>query len=215
MIRRWTLALLAAMALPTAGRAQALADYDYENLSFQGFGFDLGYIWPNKVEPTVQYGLRFDLGFLGPGVRIVPSVSYWSSELKASELGRLADQFNRLPALQERGVTVGADELGTIDWSDFSLSLDGHYAWTTASGLVPFLGLGTALHILNGRGEAIEDTFVEDLLDTVTAGVSAIAGLEFEPIERLRVFAEGRYTLMTDLRYPTLKIGAALTLPTR
>jgi len=103
MIRRWTLALLAAMALPTAGRAQALADYDYENLSFQGFGFDLGYIWPNKVEPTVQYGLRFDLGFLGPGVRIVPSVSYWSSELKASELGRLADQFNRLPALQERG----------------------------------------------------------------------------------------------------------------
>jgi len=110
---------------------------------------------------------------------------------------------------------VGADELGTIDWSDFSLSLDGHYAWTTASGLVPFLGLGTALHILNGRGEAIEDTFVEDLLDTVTAGVSAIAGLEFEPIERLRVFAEGRYTLMTDLRYPTLKIGAALTLPTR
>src|SRR5437868_5245249 len=58
--------------------AQTLADYDYENLTFRGIGVDYGLIWPSKVDRTGAYSLRLDLGFLGPGVRVSPSVTYWS-----------------------------------------------------------------------------------------------------------------------------------------
>ena len=67
----------------SAAQAQTLADYDYENLTFRGFGFDYGYIWPNKVESTDQYSVRLDLGFLGPAVRIATTLSYWSSALRS------------------------------------------------------------------------------------------------------------------------------------
>src|SRR5690554_248060 len=99
MIRRWCLAALCLLAVPTAAAAQSLADYDYENLTFRGLGLEYGRIWPTKVEPTAAYTLKADLGFLGPSVRIAPSLSYWSSRINADELGRLADQLSQLGAL--------------------------------------------------------------------------------------------------------------------
>lgn len=213
MIRRSILALTCVLAVPGALRAQTLEDYDYEHLSFRGVGLDISYIYPTKVESTTRYGMRFDLGFLGPGVRIMPSIGYWSSELKRGELERLADQFNRLEALRQRGVTVRADELGTIEWSSVSLGLDGQYAWDTDLGLTTYLGTGLAVHVLNGSGDAIAGTFVEDLLDTITAGLAVSSGFEFEPISRFRVYIEGNYTVLNHLRYPGFKVGGAMVLP--
>jgi hypothetical protein len=160
----------------SAVTAQELADYDYENLTFRGIGFDYGYIWPSKVESTPMYSIRLDLGYLGPAVRIAPSLSYWSSQFRTSELDRLADRLNALPPLQEQGVVITADDLGTVEWSDLTLSLDAHVVWTAPLDIITFVGLGGSLHALNGRGDAIADTFVEDLLDSTTAGVSILAG---------------------------------------
>lgn len=182
--------------------AQTLADYDYEYLSFRGIGVDAGYIWPDKVEPTVQYGLRLDLGYLGPGVRIIPSMAYWRSELTRSELEELATGISRQP-----GSAVDPDDLGPIEWSDLSLSVDGHFVWSAPLGVLTFLGAGLGFHALNGQGVAIDGTIVEDLLDAITAGVSGIAGLEFEPIDRLRIYAEGRYTAMNSMQYLSARGG--------
>src|SRR4051794_7014516 len=100
--------------------AQTLADYDYENLAFRGVGLDYGYIWPTRVAATPTYTLRMDLGFLGPGVRVVPSISYWSSHFRGAELSRMASRMNRLPKLRDSNVTISAADLGTIKWSDLS-----------------------------------------------------------------------------------------------
>lgn len=197
------------------GHAQELADYDYENLTFRGIGFDYGYIWPSKVEPAAMYSIRLDLGFLGPAVRIAPGLSYWSSTFRMSELDRLADRLNNLPPLQEQGVVITADDLGTVEWSDLALSLDAHVVWTAPLDIITFMGLGGSIHALNGRGDAIADTFVEDLLDSTTAGVSILAGAEYEPIPHIRIYGEARYTLVSDVRYPGIRIGAALMLPPR
>ena len=194
-------------------QAQELADYDYENLTFRGIGFDYGYIWPTKVDPTSMYSVRLDLGFLGPAVRLAPSISYWSSEFSVDELGRLASRLNNLPPLREQGVTITAADLGTVEWSDLTLSLDGHVVFTAPLGIITFVGVGGSVHALNGRGDAIADTFVEDLLDSTTAGLSMMAGAEFQPIPRLRVYGEARYTLVSDVRYPGVRLGAALMLP--
>jgi hypothetical protein len=217
MIRSLTRLLTACALLPCAsnGHAQELADYDYENLTFRGIGFDYGYIWPSKVEPATQYSIRLDLGFLGPAVRIAPSLSYWSSRFRTSELDRLADRLNNLPPLREQGVTITAADLGLVEWSDLSMSLDAHVVWTAPLDIITFVGLGGSIHALNGRGDAIADTFVEDLLDSTTAGLSVLAGAEYQPIPRMRVYGEARYTLVSDVRYPGIRLGAALMLPPR
>jgi hypothetical protein len=78
-----------------------------------------------------------------------------------------------------------------------------------------FVGAGAALHTLNGRGQAIDDTFIEDLLDSTTAGGAVMAGAEVQPIPRLRLYGEVRYSITSDVRYPGIRFGAALMLPPR
>lgn len=210
-----TLAMILTLCAAAPAAAQTLADYDYENLSFRGIGFDYGYIWPNKVSSAPTYSVRADLGFLGPGVRIVPSLTYWSSRFRSRELSRLADQINRLPTLMEQGVAVTAADLGTIKWRDLSLALDAQLLWTTPTGVITYIGAGGAVHALNGQGEFIRDTFVEDLLDSFSAGLAVMGGAEAEVAPRWRVYGEVRYTVANDVRYPGLRLGAALMLPAR
>lgn len=217
------LACLAAHAGASGAAAQTLADYDYEYLNFRGIGIDFGHIWPNTVEPTTQYGLRIDLGYLGPGVRIIPSIAYWRSRLVHQELEDLATRINQQP-----GSSVRAEDLGPIEWSDLSLSLDGHFVWNLPLDVLTFVGVGLGLHALNGQGPAIDDTIVEDLLDAITAGASILAGFEFEPVDRFRVYTEGRFTVMNSIQYLSARggiqfmfgtdsqtrVGAALPAPT-
>src|SRR5690625_950406 len=164
MIRRLILVVLVLLASATTARAQTLADYDYEHLSGAGLSFDVGHAWPSKVEPTERDGLRFDLGFLGPGLRITPSITYWDSKLKATELHRLATRLSRLPAIRSQGFAIRASDLGVIRWSDLSINLDGHFAWDTDLGVMTYLGGGVGIHQLNGRGDPIRGTVIEDLL---------------------------------------------------
>lgn len=215
MISRSTLALLALMLPAGTLSAQTLADYDYEDLSFRGVSLEYGYIWPTKVEPTSRYGVRFDLGFLGPGVRITPTITYWGSRMSRKELGRLADRLGRLPALRNQGVVIKGEDLGEIRWSDIAVNLDGQFAWETDLGIMTYLGAGVGIHKFNGAGEFIDGTFIEEILDAVTAGVTGSAGIEFEPVQRMRVYAEASYTMMSYLQYPALKLGAAFMLPTK
>lgn len=196
-------------------QAQTLADYDYENLAFRGIGFDYGYIWPTRVAATSVYSMRLDLGFLGPGVRVAPSISYWSSHFRAAELDRLASQINRLPALRDQSVTIRASDLGDVKWSDLSVSIDAQLLWTTPVGVYTYVGVGAGVHALNGQGSFINDTFIEDLLDTTSAGIAVMGGLEAQPLPRLRLYGEARYTMVSDVRYPELRIGGALMLPPR
>ena len=208
-------ALVAAIGLSLVQRAQAqsIADYDYENLSFRGIGLDVGRIWPNKVQSTETFALRADLGFLGPNVRIIPSIGYWNSTFKASEIRRFATQLNRLPALQNRPDTLTAADLGKIDWSDMSLTIDAQFVWTIPGGIFTYAGIGAGLHAMNGKGDVISNTIWEDLLDSVSAAGSVMGGAEV-PFSKLRLFGEVRYTLLSDVRYPGIRVGGMYMLPT-
>ncbi|HEY0674293.1 MAG TPA: hypothetical protein VGD27_18610 [Longimicrobiales bacterium] len=203
------------LCVPATAGAQTLADYDYENLTFRGIGLDYGYIWPSKVAATPTYSIRLDLGYLGPGVRITPMLSYWNSDMRGTELDRLAEQINRLPPLMEQGVALTAEDLGNITWSDLAIGIDMQMLWTTPLRIMTYIGAGAAIHALNGHGDFIENTFVEDLLDSTAAGVAVMGGLEYQPVPRLRFYGEVRYTLVTDIRYPGVRVGASLMLPPR
>ena len=86
--------------------------------------------------------------------------------------------------------------------------------WSAPFGLLTFIGAGVGLHALNGRGPAVDDTFVEDLLDDITAGVNGLAGVEFEAAGPFRVYVEGRYTAMSSLRYATARGGVQIMFST-
>ena len=202
--------LVAALVLaPASGSAQELADFDYENLAFRGVALELGYIWPNKVESTPSYGLRMDLGYLGPGLRVTPSLTYWSSRMKRGEVVELEQRLDSLISQTQPGVAAPVS-LGEIDWSDFAMALDAHVVWRVPAGFLTFAGAGASVHFLNGAGDAIADTFIEDLLDSVSAGFGLQAGVELPLTSRLRVYGAGRMELLEDLRYFALRSGLQL-----
>ena len=214
---RWAavLSLGLGILLPaqTASGQTGLADYDYENLSFRGFSLETGYIWPTTAESTYTVGTRIDLGYLGPGLRLVPGVSYWSSKMSRSEVRR----FERnLDELVERDLEPGSEfngvDLGTIDWSDFIISMDSHFVWSVPLDLLTYAGAGLSLHFMNGEGEAIAGTFVEDLLDTVKPGFNVHGGLEYPIGDGFRLYGLARYELMENLRYFELRLGGQIML---
>jgi hypothetical protein len=199
------------MTVSHAHAQATLADYDYENLSFRGLGFEAGYIWPNKVEPTVTYGARMDLGYLGPGLRITPSLTWWSSRMKRVEVAALEDRVDSLVARQSGG-PVFPVSLGTIDWTDLDVALDAQMMWRVPYGFLTFLGAGASVHFLNGDGAAINGTFVEDLLDSVSAGLALQTGVEYPVHRHIRLYGSGRLELLEDLRYAAVRGGVQIML---
>jgi len=202
------LALTVGLAfLPETVAGQNLADFDYENLSFRGFSLETGYIWPTRVDPTYTLGLRVDMGYLGPGLRLVPGLTYWSSQMKGSEVAKLARKVDKLI---DPEATEPITDLGEIDWSDLALTLDGHFVWSIPFDLLSYVGAGVSAHIMNGDGPAISGTFVEDLLDSVKAGLNFHAGLEYPMRDILRLYGLARYEILGDLRYPELRLGGQI-----
>ncbi len=207
----WVVALLASVASPATAQRPELADFDYENLSLRGFGVEWGYISPTRVDPTGSWGARLDLGYLGPVLRIVPSVTYWKSPFKAGEIAELEANVAALITSQT-GDPLPSVDLGQIDWSDIAVGVDAHVVWAVPLNLLTFAGMGVAAHVLNGDGTSINGTFVEDLLDSVVAGFNFHAGLEYPVSQRFRLNGQARYEVMGDLQYFQTRFGAQLMI---
>ncbi len=135
--------------------------------------------------------------------------------MRSGELDKLAQRINALPALQKANVTLTGADLGPVKWSDLALDVDGEWVVTTPSGLLTYAGVGAGLHALSGRGSAIQGTFVQDLLDSISPAVTGLAGLEFRLGDRFRAFGELRLTAMGDIQYGGVRVGGALMMPGR
>jgi len=199
------------LALPAAARAQDAADYDYENLVLSGVGVHVSEIFPSRSEPALALNVRVDLGLLGPNVRITPGLTFWSTQLRDSEVERMEDRIEA--SCDNSGVSCPGVELGEVEISDFSLDVDAHFLWATEYAIEPYAGAGVSLHLLNGRGDFIEDTFVEELLDAIAPGFNLVGGLEFPITDNLRVLGEARGVLTGNIRYISLGVGGAWRFP--
>jgi hypothetical protein len=186
--------------------AQDLADYDYENLSFSGVMLDIGHVSGPRIDNTLSWGGRMDLGLLGPGVRATVGFNRWSSFLAESEVRVLEERLREL-IFDQTGTLIPVD-LGEISWSDVALHADLHLMWEVPLGFFTYGGLGMTAHILRGGGEAIEDTFIEDLLDSVRAGINAHGGIELPLHRNLRIVSEARFEVLENLRYLQFRLGA-------
>jgi opacity protein-like surface antigen len=205
------LAAGAALVLALPARAQDAADYDYENLVLSGVGVHVSEIFPSRSEPALALNVRVDLGLLGPNVRITPGLTFWSTQLRDSEVERMEDRIEA--SCENGGVSCPGVELGEVEISDFSLDVDAHFLWATDYAIEPYAGAGVSLHLLNGRGDFIEDTFVEELLDAIAPGFNLVGGLEFPITQSLRVLGEARGVLTGNIRYISVGVGGAWRFP--
>jgi len=202
--------LIASAVLAAApASAQRPEDYDYENLAFRGIGVWAFGVVPARSDATLGLHLRADLGELGPNVRVVPSATFWNSRIRDSEVDDIERQIEQ--ACERSGVSCSGIDLGEVKISDLSLDLDLHYLWTTDYGIEPYAGVGAGIHLVNGRGEFIEDTFVEDVLDAITPGLNLMAGLELPLGSTLTLQGEIRGVLASNARWLGAGIGGAWT----
>ena len=198
--------LCACVLAPAVARGQDIADLDYEYLGFRGFGVDWGYHWPTRVEPTGGFGLRIDLGYAGPGLRVLPHVSYWSSPLEQGDIVELEDRIEALIAAQSGAPSPQLD-LGTIEWRDIAVGVDAQVVWDSLLDLLTYGGIGVTAHVFDGDGSAIAGTFIDDLLDTVTAGFNLHFGMEYPVTDRHRIYAVSKYEVMSDIQFLTARVG--------
>ena len=202
------LALVGMSVAKGAAAQEGLAAYDYENLGFRGIIGEAFVVYPNGIKSTVGFGGRVDLGYLGPNVRTQLRGGYWSSELKTAEVEEFATRIADLVE-EQNGVRPTLD-LGTIERSSVIAGVDFHWVFAPEAMLRPYLGIGAELYVLNGSGMAIDGTFVEDSLDLLTLGGSAIGGLDFALGSVVSLFGEVRGSLAADIRSVGLHAGLAI-----
>ena len=181
-------ALLAGAARPAAG--QNLEQYDYVNLGFRAIGAEVLYVDPSQNEGTFGVGAKVDLGFLGPGIRVVPRFAYWKADVEASSIDELERQLEEVSELEP-----GSVNLGSIDRSAYVIGADVQFIASLAR-VSPYIGAGLDIYVLNDDGNAIRGTFLDDLV--ITAGASAVGGLQVAMSPSWSVYGELRATAVTD-----------------
>jgi len=191
-------------------KGQELADYDYEKLAFRGISVEYGNILFKTYEETEVYSVKLDLGFLGPGVRMATRASYWSSEMVPEELVSFESSLNTM-ILAQGGVLPGNGlEIGSIKRDDMSVSVEADYVWRIPLGMLLSTGLGVSAHLVNGTTQIPDDTFLNGLLDSFTAGFNVHSGLEYLVTDRIRLYGDSRIGLAGNVRF--FQFGGGLTI---
>ena len=191
-------------------KGQELADYDYEKLAFRGISVEYGNILFKTYEETEVYSVKLDLGFLGPGVRMATRASYWSSEMVPEELVSFESSLNTM-ILAQGGVLPGNGlEIGSIKRDDMSVSVEADYVWRIPLGMLLSTGLAASAHLVNGTTQIPDDTFLNGLLDSFTAGFNVHSGLEYLVTDRIRLYGDSRIGLAGNVRF--FQFGGGLTI---
>lgn len=194
------LAAIALLVSAVPATAQNLEDYDYDNLGLWAIGVEALFVEPSQSESTIGFGVKLDLGQLGPHVRVIPRFGYWKADVEPDRIAELEAQLEDVS-----GLPPGAISLGDIERSAYVFGLDIQYIRELSS-LSPYVGAGLDVYALNDDGAAIGGTFLDETI--ITAGVSAVGGLQLALTRNLAAFAEFRATAATGAS----SLGAAAGL---
>jgi hypothetical protein len=61
----------------------------------------------------------------------------------------------------------------------------------------------------------IANTFVESALDNIGTGISGAAGIDIAPPGPVQIGVQARYTLLSNVRFGTVRATASYRLPPR
>lgn len=196
--------VLALLLCPQIAEAQSFFEqFSYEGLRFSGIGVEFGGVTSDRLTREFTGAVRIDYGRIAPKVRVLLGASYFKGELNASEIRELALGIQRVVVPGMSSVI----DIGTITWSDIEADLDLQYVLEAGSRVTNYVGVGFAAHIRNATGTIIDDTFVEDALDTIDAGLNLSVGTEIELIPAIHFTIDVRGGLTSELRTATARAG--------
>jgi hypothetical protein len=191
-------------------RGQGILDqFSYEGLRFTGIGLEFGGVLSNSITTEPIGGVRVDFGVIAPRLRVMVGGSYFKGNFKPDRIARFEQR------LQEVLTNCACDSLsiGTITQANIELFLGLQYLLPSLGRVQPYAGAGFSAHIRDGDGAVIKDTFVEDALDTVAAGVDGSVGLEVALVRRLSILAEVRGVLTSELQSLSARGGLMIRFP--
>jgi len=183
-------AVLLSIGAALPAQAQNLEQYDYTNLGLRAIGAEIVYVSASQNEGTAGLGAKLDLGFLGPGIRVVPRFAYWKADVEDSSISELEAQLEEVSDLEP-----GTINLGSVERSAYVMGADVHFIASLPT-VSPYIGAGLDVYLLNDDGPAIRGTFLDDTV--VTAGASAVGGLQVALTPSWSVYGELRATAVTS-----------------
>ena len=203
-----TRAFLTAIALllaPQSLGAQGFLDeFSYEGLGLAGIGLDVGPVASDRVTTEVSIGVLVDYGMIAPRVRVLFGINYFKGELDQNEI----DDFERrlLQVITDPTGDATVD-IGRVEWSNLEATLDLQYIFPSGPRYFTYVGLGIGAHLRNGSGAAIDGTFVEDALDTITASADLSLGVEVALTNRIHFTTNVRGVLSSELLIASARAG--------
>ena len=157
----------------------------------------------SQLMGTTVGGVRLDFGRIAPKVRLLLGLSYFRSDFDSEALSRFEA---RLDSFVNPG-TPDSVAVGQIRLGDIVGDVDFQLMFPQGSGITAYVGTGVSIHVRNGSGDLINQTFVEDALDVVTAGLNGTIGFEFNLSPTWRFTLDGRGVLSSGLSTASLRTG--------
>src|SRR5438046_8746850 len=188
------IAMLLSASPPVRLSAQGfLSRFSYDNLKPSALQLDLGPVGGNNIRGTLTGGLRLDYGLIGSRSRLLFGLSYFKADFSSAARARFEQRLRSVVIDPTADDTI---RLGRITWSDVTGDVDLQYVIPQGRAVTTYLGIGLGAHIRHGSGPAIDGTFVQDALNSITAGLNGTIGTELGA-KRWRFIAEDRGVLST------------------
>ena len=179
-----------------------LQQFSYENLKPSALQFDIGPLGGSNVRGALTGGVRMDYGLIAPHIRVLLGVSYFKADFSSTARARFEQRLKSVVVDPAGDDTIN---LGRITWSDVTGDLDLQYV-LQGRAVTTYLGIGLGAHVRHGSGPAINGTFVQDALNSVTAGLNGTIGTEVGA-KRWRFTLEARGVLSSGVSTASLRSG--------
>lgn len=206
-VRAIALLVLAALIAPGTASAQASGSLferlNLDKLRLSALGGGAGATRPSQMLATQAYQLHSDYGEIVPSWRVVFHATYWESRYTDKAVQRFASQF------RTQVIDPAADDTlrqAQIKVSDIAVTADLRYSPWQSPVLRTYIGAGTGVHVLNGEGRYISQTFIENSLDNLAVGVLALAGADVALLSRFSFGAQARFDLLSGISYASLRL---------
>jgi len=187
-----------------------LSEFSYDDLRLSGIQVDIGSLGARDLRGALTGGLRVDVGYLAPHVRMLLGVSYARSQFTQRAVARFNRQLLALVSDPDSNATI---DVGRISLADLITDLDLQYVFNDGQPFTAALGLGVGVHLRNGSGRAINGTFVDDALDGVAPALNGTLAFGVDLTRAWRFTGEARGTLLSNFSTVSGRVGFMFRLP--
>ncbi|KPJ86513.1 MAG: hypothetical protein AMS18_15425 [Gemmatimonas sp. SG8_17] len=199
------------LVVPNLLSAQGfLEQFSYEGLRFSGVGFEFGGTVSDRLTGEFSGAVRVDCGPIAPRVRVLIGASYFKGDFDSTQVAEFENNLARIVDDPTNDFTI---DVGGVAWSDLAIELDLQYVIGIGAQVASFVGVGLAAHLMNGSGESIGGTFVEDALDRMDLGLNLSLGTHVQLVQSVYLTMDVRGSLATELRSAAARAGLMYRIP--